>query len=531
MTVLKGMLEGDAGVEDGAELSNDEYDAQLLREYLKAKRRGDIKYDLGPPLSSWEDGKFAHENDDAWELLSKELDDLGLDKGEAIAIVKRERGTLPHQLESWWETGKGAAQIKWGTKGSFDRCVRLAVEKAEMTPESAKGFCAKRHHGATGKWPNEGKEQIMVTEARQVDADGLDDSWDDLSDLPDLTGLDVTDFEAVSEPESKAEVNEDIERGRFAKLAKSLAAKGAQNAKALAAFIGRKKYGKKAFQAMASAARKKKSSKKDAPPRDPLYRFGEKIELEWPRSEDGMPTLNGHFAVFNRWTEINSIFEGHFMERISPGAFSKTFQENRDHIRVLFQHGRDNAIGDKPLGPIDTLEEDDVGARYEVPMLDTAYNRELIPGLKANLYGASFRMRVTREDMVLPDHPNHPGPSDYNPDGLPERDIKEIACSEFGPVTFPAYKTATAGVRSITDEMLALLFTREPERFLELIRAVNPDLFEKVPKVEAPKEEPKEPERDEPKELPKLTVVKRRDLDLERAYARIRRAAREADRV
>jgi hypothetical protein len=36
----------------------------------------------------------------------------------------------------------------------------------------------------------------------------------------------------------------------FEKLTRSLAAKGAENPKALAAWIGRKKYGKKKFQAM-----------------------------------------------------------------------------------------------------------------------------------------------------------------------------------------------------------------------------------------------------------------------------------------
>jgi hypothetical protein len=34
----------------------------------------------------------------------------------------------------------------------------------------------------------------------------------------------------------------------------------------------------------------------------------------------GMPTLVGHFASFNEWTEIRSTVEGHFMERIAPGA-------------------------------------------------------------------------------------------------------------------------------------------------------------------------------------------------------------------
>jgi phage head maturation protease len=82
-----------------------------------------------------------------------------------------------------------------------------------------------------------------------------------------------------------------------------------------------------------------------------------------------MPTMHGHFAVFNRWTEINSWFEGNFLERIAPGAFKKTFREKTP--KVLFQHGQDPQIGDKPLGPIESLAEDETGAAYEVPDCST----------------------------------------------------------------------------------------------------------------------------------------------------------------
>jgi hypothetical protein len=44
---------------------------------------------------------------------------------------------------------------------------------------------------------------------------------------------------------------------RFKRLVRSLAAKGAKNPKALAAWIGRKKYGKKRFQELAAKGRKK----------------------------------------------------------------------------------------------------------------------------------------------------------------------------------------------------------------------------------------------------------------------------------
>jgi hypothetical protein len=180
------------------------------------------------------------------------------------------------------------------------------------------------------------------------------------------------------------------------------------------------------------------------------------------------PGLVGHFAVFNRWTEIDSLWEGCFMERVAPGAFRKTFRENRDAMRVLFQHGRDPQCGMKPLGPIRDLAEDDFGAGYNVDLLDTSYNRDLIPGLRAGQYGASFRFNVMREDLVL-----EPKPSEYNPRGIPERTIREARVSEFGPVTFGAYADATSGMRSLTDEDLVERLATDPERLTRLLRGVG----------------------------------------------------------
>lgn len=151
----------------------------------------------------------------------------------------------------------------------------------------------------------------------------------------------------------------------------------------------------------------------------------------------------GHFSKFNEWTEIDSWFEGRFLERIAPGAYKKTFRENRANIKSLFQHGHDPVIGDKPLGPIDDLREDDVGAYYEVPLLDAPYVRDIEPGLREGLYGASFRFKSMREEFS-----EEPGKSKHNPEGLPERTLKELRVYEFGPVTFPAYPGATAGLRS-----------------------------------------------------------------------------------
>jgi HK97 family phage prohead protease len=185
-------------------------------------------------------------------------------------------------------------------------------------------------------------------------------------------------------------------------------------------------------------------------------------------AEDGkMPTMVGHFAVFNQWAEIDSLYEGHFFERIAPGAFGKTF-ENAKAIRVTFNHGQDPQLGDKVLGPIDRIEEDEYGAHYEVPLLDTSYNRDLIPGLVAGLYGSSFRFRVVKEEFA-----KQPEKSPVNPDGLPERTIQEAQVFEFGPVTYPAYAGATAGVRSLTDLYVMERFTQNPAQLRAVLEALR----------------------------------------------------------
>jgi HK97 family phage prohead protease len=134
-----------------------------------------------------------------------------------------------------------------------------------------------------------------------------------------------------------------------------------------------------------------------------------------------MPTLTGHFSVFNQWTEIRSVYEGHFMERFAPGAFDKTISESRDQMRVLFNHGSDPQIGNKVLGTIRSLNADEYGVRYEVPLLDTSYNRDLIPGLEG---GPVRRVVPVPGDARGLQHEAE-ARSDYNPDGLPERTVTE----------------------------------------------------------------------------------------------------------
>lgn len=191
------------------------------------------------------------------------------------------------------------------------------------------------------------------------------------------------------------------------------------------------------------------------------------VELRAEEGEDTRPTLFGYFSRFNQWTEINSYFEGRFMERIAFGAYKKTFKDRANEIRVLFQHGRDPQVGDKPIAEIEELREDADGAYYEARLLDGVPDL-IVAGLRAGQYGQSFKMEILREEWV-----EEPEVSDDNPAGLPERTIKEIRLFEFGPVTFPAYANTEAGLRSMTDEFVFDWLARQPERARDLMRGAH----------------------------------------------------------
>ena len=207
-------------------------------------------------------------------------------------------------------------------------------------------------------------------------------------------------------------------------------------------------------------------------PRDDLYR-ARAVAPEMRDAEgddDGLGLMSGHFAVFDQWTRIESVWEGVFMERVATGAFNQTIKQGLRDMRVLYDHGKDPQIGNKILGPIRSLFADDEGAAYTVPLYDTSYNRDLLPGLKDGGYGASFRFRVMKDEWV-----DRPKRSSHNPDGLPERTIREAWVPEFGPVTFPAYVGASAGVRSLTDRYRGIPLDGVVDLGTRTPRAADPD--------------------------------------------------------
>lgn len=204
------------------------------------------------------------------------------------------------------------------------------------------------------------------------------------------------------------------------------------------------------------------------------FRAAAKVDDATGETGDGN-TIFGHFAVFDTWTEIHSWFEGDFLERIAPGAFADAFKPaNRSLLRLMFEHGHDPMIGNKPLGEFTTLREDDTGAYYEGALFDAEYVNQLKPALRAGQLGASFRFSVLDESIHQPEKA-----SSHNPDKLPERTITKVKLYEAGPVVWGAYPEATAGLRSGTDQFVDWC-ANDPAFVARFIDRVGPSVAARV---------------------------------------------------
>lgn len=372
-------------------------------------------------------------------------------------------GHFPHQLAHWWEHGPGAMRIRWGAPGDFDRCVRLAVEDAHMDPARAKGFCAERHHAALGIWPaTHAAMDKKVTRSGPMsdsyDADGLDASWDgDLADLPDLTGLDVPDFEALDPSPAGEGVSRAMPKlgsgARYKALKAKLAAKGAADPGALAAYIGRRKFGKARFTSLAGKARKGGMS------RNELVRDCPLEDYHIVRTADGDSSgrvIEAYATVFDEWVEIHDRY-GDYEEEIDHVAFNKRIADlersrsGYGGAKVFYNHGMTihGTPSDRYSMPVAVCE----GVRAETrgPItrsryLDTPLGNEVLEMWRSGAITAqSFTGAIIRSSPELRRGEKYrPGP-----DGrLPRVRRLELGLREYGPTPFPAYKGAElVGVR------------------------------------------------------------------------------------
>jgi len=143
----------------------------------------------------------------------------------------------------------------------------------------------------------------------------------------------------------------------------------------------------------------------------------------------------GYAAKFG----VNSLDLGDFVERIDPGAFGLVAERRGRRkpleTRALWNHDPNYPLARYP-GTL-RMTVDEVGLRYEFPVPDTTYGRDIASNIRAGIVkGSSFSFTVPSG-----------GDSWSVEDGRSVRTIQRIdSLLDVGPVTFPAYPDADVKV-------------------------------------------------------------------------------------
>ena len=149
---------------------------------------------------------------------------------------------------------------------------------------------------------------------------------------------------------------------------------------------------------------------------------------------NGERKIVGYGAVFNQLSEPMRIGNRMVRERVMPGAFDRCLSGGPD-IRGLINHDPNLILGRTKAGTM-TVSVDDHGARYEITPPNTSYASDLMESLeRGDIDQSSFGFYTIDDGYV-------------NEEGSTIRELREIDCFDMSPVTYPAYKGSSSGLRS-----------------------------------------------------------------------------------
>ena len=196
---------------------------------------------------------------------------------------------------------------------------------------------------------------------------------------------------------------------------------------------------------------------------------------ELRQGEDGSEVigLRGHAAVFDtNSVPLFDFWEGSFVERIRPGAFTKTLREA--DVRLLINHDPSLLLARNTAGTL-RLAEDATGLAVDADVAPTTYARDLVANMRlGNISQMSFAFRIVKESWT------------ETHDGLPLRNVEEAALSDVSVVTYPAYPATDAGLRSRYNAIVAEISGEpSPDRY-PLLRAAQAALAEVIERLEPP---------------------------------------------
>ena len=162
-------------------------------------------------------------------------------------------------------------------------------------------------------------------------------------------------------------------------------------------------------------------------------------------------TLHGLVTPFNSWTQIGDSKRGGFKERIAPGTFAKTLQEQD----VVLIHSHNTAMPmartSIPSGPgsLDLREDAAAGLRAKATPTQTSYAKDVLINADAGVIrGMSFGFEVIKDDWT-----DDEGRAADQYTGT-QRTIREVRLHEVTTTAFPAYKDTQLSARDETSALL-----------------------------------------------------------------------------
>lgn len=104
------------------------------------------------------------------------------------AAVDTFQGDIPDQLADYWLRGKGAARVRWCTRGSFRRARRLL--RGKVPAEMLDGTVANLYHRACGRWPGRGNEAALAAGLPDMEAEVAGGEYDTIpaEEVPETVG-------------------------------------------------------------------------------------------------------------------------------------------------------------------------------------------------------------------------------------------------------------------------------------------------------------------------------------------------------
>ena len=159
---------------------------------------------------------------------------------------------------------------------------------------------------------------------------------------------------------------------------------------------------------------------------------------------DGKPMICGYGSVFYDAADPGTQYELYddMFERIMPGCFDAALKEDHD-CRALFNHDPSLVLGRTASGTC-RLSVDKKGLRYEIDPPDTQLARDLMTSIgRGDVSGSSFSFNITDVTWRRVDD----GDSD-----IFIREINSVELFDVSPVTYPAYKSTTSGMRAEVDQ-------------------------------------------------------------------------------